>query len=146
MACCITGRSLQKITSFNEDRKWGAWELAYQTKWRIQPEKKQASYERLLLGVNLRVASGSDLKMVLPDYLYECFKRRHRVVFLCRGKEEKLHWQMTLTDMLLFPNKLDLQHRLLHNKQVLLFPVRSLYSLKINTESKICCFFAKNPD
>ena len=52
------------------------------------------------MGVNLRVASGSDLKMVLPDYLYECFQRRHRVVFLCRGKEEKLHWQMTLTDML----------------------------------------------
>lgn len=26
--------------------------------------------------------------------------RTRRVVFLCRGKEEKLHWQMTLTDML----------------------------------------------
>ena len=63
-------------------------------------KKKQASYDRLFLGVNLRVASGGDLKMVLPDYLYECFQRRRRVVFLCRGKEEKLHWQMTLTDML----------------------------------------------
>ena len=62
--------------------------------------EKASTYEQLLLGVNLRAASGSDLKMVLPDYLYECFQRRRRVVFLCRGKEEKLHWQMTLTDML----------------------------------------------
>ena len=51
-------------------------------------EKKQASYERLLLGVNLRVASRSDLKMVLPDYLYECFQRRHRVVFYAEERRK----------------------------------------------------------
>ena len=82
------------------DVKWSLEQGAPQESVTQKAEKKQASYERLLLGVNLRVASGSDLKMVLPDYLYECFQRRHRVVFLCRGKEEKLHWQMTLTDML----------------------------------------------
>lgn len=82
------------------DVKWSLEQGAPQESATQKAEKKQASYERLLLGVNLRVASGSDLKMVLPDYLYECFQRRHRVVFLCRGKEEKLHWQMTLTDML----------------------------------------------
>lgn len=82
------------------DVKWSLEQGAPQESAPQKAEKKQASYERLLLGVNLRVASGSDLKMVLPDYLYECFQRRHRVVFLCRGKEEKLHWQMTLTDML----------------------------------------------
>ena len=82
------------------DVKWSLEQGAPQESATQKAEKKQASYERLLLGVNLRVASRSDLKMVLPDYLYECFQRRHRVVFLCRGKEEKLHWQMTLTDML----------------------------------------------
>ena len=84
------------------DVKWSLEQGAPQESATQKAEKKQASYERLLLGVNLRMASGSDLKMVLPDYLYECFQRRRRVVFLCRGKEEKLHWQMTLTDMLIW--------------------------------------------
>ena len=82
------------------DVKWSLEQGAPQESATQKVEKKQASYERLLLGVNLRMASGSDLKTVLPDYLYECFQRRRRVVFLCRGKEEKLHWQMTLTCLL----------------------------------------------
>lgn len=58
-----------------------------------------ASYKALLQGNSMRVKKEGTLSEFLPDYLYECFRKRRRVLVLCDEKE-KGAWHAKLEKML----------------------------------------------
>lgn len=60
----------------------------------------RTAYERLLRGTNMRAPEGCNLTTFLPDYLYECFQRRRRVVVLCSNTGEADAWRVSLEHML----------------------------------------------
>ena len=58
------------------------------------------AYGRLLRGTSMRAPKDCDLTSFLPDYLYECFQRRHRVIVLCSSKDNADTWRVSLKQML----------------------------------------------
>lgn len=58
------------------------------------------AYRRLLQGMSMRAPKDCDLTSFLPDYLYECFQRRRRVIILCNSKDDIDAWHTSLKRML----------------------------------------------
>lgn len=60
----------------------------------------RTAYGRLLRGASMRAPKDCDLTLFLPDYLYECFQRRRRVIVLCSSKDDADAWHTSLKRML----------------------------------------------
>lgn len=61
--------------------------------------KESAAYKALLQGDSMRVKKEDTLSDFLPDYLYECFRNRRRVLVLCRENEKSV-WHENCNQML----------------------------------------------
>lgn len=60
----------------------------------------RTAYKRLLQGTSMRAPKDCELSSFLPDYLYECFQRRRRVIVLCNSKDDADAWHTSLKHML----------------------------------------------
>ena len=58
------------------------------------------AYGKLLRGASMRAPKDCDLTSFLPDYLYECFQRRRRVIVLCNSKDDADAWHTSLKRIL----------------------------------------------
>ena len=90
-------RSLEVVPLSKDTEETTARKNAAQSQ---KEEESCSAYGKLLIGTSMRAPKDCELSSFLPDYLYECFQRRRRVIVLCSNKEDAQAWCVSLKRML----------------------------------------------